>query len=323
MGKRPASHRKLRRPRQAELYRAGWLLSAATPPRRLAILARNGLEMETVEKTNRFAWQPITPKGVATFARAPLSHLLTVQMLCALVFVAAELSFLDRAWFPVVTDAIRHLQPEGRIQSGVLDWGGIAASTLAENRFLSLAVDLPHEGTVRSPAHFQVEFGRTGLKIFSVFGFVEAAYPARWTFAFNRPELEPAWGAWRPAFLAMAGLVTLAVLMAGWAIVALIYLGPVWVIGFLADRDLDLSACRRLAGAALMPGALLLSLGLVLYTLGILDLLQLGVVWALHLLAGWVYVCIAPFMVERPASAGAKASNPFAPAPATRTDSTA
>jgi len=175
-----------------------------------------------------------------------------------------------------------------------------------------LAVDLDHRGGARSPADVLVEFGRTDFEVFSLLGYVSRPYPRDWAVGFNRTELVPWWGAWAPAILALAAGLVVAGLMASWVCLGMVYCLPVWLVGLFANRDLSLRGSWRLAGAALMPGALFLCVGIVLYGLGALDLVRLGVAGAVHWVIGWVYLFLGPLSLPRhPAAAAAKA-NPFA-----------
>jgi hypothetical protein len=264
---------------------------------------------ESVEKPE-CAWQPLTLRGVAAFAGAPLRRLLLGQFIVALVAAASVAWFVHRAWFPTIGDAIRQLLPQGELRSGSLDWQGPTPSLLAEGRFLAIVIDLDHAGAARSPAHVQVEFGRTDCKVFSLFGYARAAYPRGWTLPFNRGELGPWWGAWAPAILAIAAGLVVSSLMVVWACLATVYCPLAWLVGFFANRDLTLRGSWYLAGAALMPGALVLSGAIVLYGWGALDIVRLTVAAALHLVLGWVYVFISPLRLPRQAVATAK-ENPF------------
>jgi hypothetical protein len=259
----------------------------------------------------QFAWQPLTVRGMAAFASASWSRLLIVQFIVALVAAGTVVWFLQRAWFPKIGEAIRQLPLQGELRSGALDWQGATPSRLAEGRFLALAVDLDHTGGARSPAHVQVEFGRTDFKVFSLLGYVSGAYPRGRVVAFNRTELGPWWGAWAPAVLAVvAGLVVVG-LMVSWACLATVYFLPAWLVAFFANRDLSLRGSWRLAGAALMPGALLMCAAIVLYGWGVLDPVRLAVAGAVHLVIGWAYLFLSPFWLPRHPAAVAKA-NPFA-----------
>src|SRR5947209_1020015 len=127
--------------------------------------------MDAPPEKPRSAWQPVTLRGVAAFATATCGRLLLVQFVFALVSAGTVVWFLNAAWFPTVTEAIRQLPASGEIRSGKLAWPGNSPQRLAEGHFLAFTVDLKHEGEERSPAHVEVEFGRADLKIFSLLGF--------------------------------------------------------------------------------------------------------------------------------------------------------
>ena len=92
---------------------------------------------------------------------------------------------------------------------------------------------------------------------------------------------------------------------------ATVYCLPVWLLCFFANRDLNLRASWKLAGAALMPGALLLSCALLLYELGGFDLVQLCFAFGMHLIIGWIYLFVSPLFLNRAVPAEKK--NPFVP----------
>jgi len=260
-----------------------------------------------------FAWQPLTLRGVAAFAYARCGRLLVVQFLVALLAAATVVWFLLTAWFPIIGQAISQLPPAGEIRSGRLQWQGPSPATLAEGRFLAFTVDLNHVGTARSPAHIQVEFGQTGYDIFSLLGYVGHDYRPEWVVPFNREYLLPWWGAWKPALLGIATLLVVATLMLVWIALATLYALPVWLLGFFANRDLSFRGSWCLAGAALMPGALLMLAAIFLYGLDALGVIELAVAAALHLVIGWFYLVSATLRLPLlPAAKGAK-QNPFVP----------
>jgi hypothetical protein len=204
------------------------------------------------------------------------------------------------------------LPPQGALRSGRLEWSGASPTRLAEGRFLAFSVDLDHAGKARSPAHVQVEFGRTDVKLCSLLGCLRVGYPAGRALAFNGTGLGPWWGAWAPAILAMLGVSVVAGLMVSWAFLATLYWLPVWLVGFFADRECSLAGSWRLAGAALMPGALLVCGAIFLYGLGTLDLVRLAAAGAAHWVIGWVYLIVSPMCLPRYTKATAARANPFA-----------
>src|ERR1019366_7853290 len=81
--------------------------------------------------------------------------------------------------------------------------------------------------------------------------------------------------------------------------------------GFCASRALSLPGSWRLAGAALMPGALFLCAAIFLYGWGALDLVRLSVATAVHVVMSWIYLIVSPLCSPRRPAAAAK-ENPFA-----------
>jgi hypothetical protein len=233
---------------------------------------------------------PLTPLGAAAFARASLTQLWVVQFVFALLIACVCSWFVATAWFPPVTAAIRLLPETGRIADGKLEWNDPNPEILSENRFLALSVDLNHEGQARSPAHVQLEFGATNLVVFSLFGRVTFPYAPDYVVQFNRPELDPWWGAWAPPILGLATLAGVVVFMTSWFLLGCLYWGPAWIFAFFCNRDLSWSGAWRLAGAALLPGAVFQAGAILLYGLGALDILHLLLAWVLHLMIGWIFL---------------------------------
>lgn len=258
------------------------------------------------------AWEPLTPRGVAAFARATSGRLCLVQLVVALLSAATVVWFLYDGWCPTIRDAIEQLPDAGEIRSGRLDWQGESPRLLAEGTFLAFSVDLEHASDLLSPAHIQVEFGKESYLVHSLLGYIEVKYPKEWIIAFNRKDLIPWWGAWEPALLAGAGAVVVVGLMLLWFVLATIYAGPVWLVAVFANRDLSLQEGCRLAGAALMPGALLMVVGILVYDFGALDMVGLGFVAGGHLVLGWLYLCVSLFFLPGNSKAASARKNPFA-----------
>jgi hypothetical protein len=256
-----------------------------------------------------FAWEPLTPRGVAAFARASFFRLFLVQSVFALLGAGAVLWVLAHGVFPVIESAVDALPDVGGIHGGRLDWRDDSPVLLAEGRILAVGVDLDHTGQLRSPADFQLEFGRESLLVISLLGTAEMNYPSGYRIAANHKDAQPAWNAWAPNLLALAALGTFFGLLLVWLVLATLYFLPVWLISFFANRDLSMRASWRLAAAALMPGALLMSAALALYGLEMIDLVRLGLAFGLHLVVGWVYLFISPLFLNR--ASPKNPANPF------------
>lgn len=268
--------------------------------------------MTTAAGMGESAWQPLTPRGVASFGAASVKRLLLVQFLFALVAAVTVTWFLKVDWCPAIREAISQLPSRGEIWLGVLEWPEDSPRLLNKGSFLSFAVDLNHRGVVRSPADLQVEFGKEDVQLYSLFGYASYGYPKEWIIAFNQPELAPWWGAWEPPLLWMSAGAVVVGLMTIWAFLSMLYGCLVRLVGFFSDRNPEWRACWKIAGAGLMPGALVMTASIGCYGAGWLDLVQLITAAGIHLVVGWVYMVASPFFLPRldPAAAGGK--NPFA-----------
>src|SRR5260221_10061102 len=221
------------------------------------------------------AWLPLTPSGVAAFAYASFARLWLIQFFVAALISATVVWVLDTDWFPVVTSAVDHLPQEGAIRAGRLDWRGDTAQQLSESRFVAFAVDLEHAGQTRSPSQLQFEFGQTDLRIYSVFGRADLPYPVRYTVPFNLQEVKPWWGAWAPILLALSALLVMGGLLVSWTLLATVYCVVVWLAGFYLNRELTWRGSWLIAGAGLMPGALVTAGAIGCYGLAKIELVPL------------------------------------------------
>jgi hypothetical protein len=253
--------------------------------------------------------EPFTPRGVATFARVKFSRLLLAQFIAALLAAAAVAWILDDSCFPTIREAIHNLPNAGKISAGQLDWHGNSTQMLAEGKLLAFDVDPDHSGQIQSPRDFRIEFGRESVRVFSLLGYAEFFYAPNETISFNRTELEPLWNAWAAEILFAAAAATAVALMASWWILATIYFLPVWLLGFFANRNLNFRASWKLSGAALLPGALLMTAGVLLYDFGFLDLVSFGFVLGAHFVLGWIYLCLSLIFLPRISETQKK--NPF------------
>ncbi len=257
----------------------------------------------------KFAWEPVTPRGVAAFARASFERLVVVQCVVALIATAAVVWLVADGFFPTVEAAIRKLPEQGEIRRGKLNWPAGPPKVLAEGHFLSFTLDLKHTQQIRLPAHFQFEFGEDSLVIISLLGEMEIQYPPDQSFYFNRTDVQPAWGAWAPNFLGLLAIGTFFGLLLTWALLASVYFLVVWVIAFYGDRALDFRSAWKLAAAALLPGALILSFSFLFYGTGVFDLVQLGFAFTMHLIIGWIYLFVSVMFLNRSILGDKK--NPF------------
>jgi hypothetical protein len=254
--------------------------------------------------------EPFTPRGVAAFAGAGTRRLVLAQLIFASLAAVAVAYFFHAACAPAIQAAIDSLPANGQIQSGQLNWTG-SAQMLADGRFVAFNVDPDHSGqTLSTTADFQIEFGRSSVRVISILGYADFRYPPGETVPFNQSQLDPLWKAWRAEILFFVALVTFIILPVTWWILAVIYFLPAWLIGFLTNRNLPLQASLKLSCAALLPGALVMTAAIVLYAMGFLTLISFCFVFAAHFVLQWLYLLFGLLFFPR-ASAATPKGNPF------------
>ncbi|MCU0771839.1 MAG: hypothetical protein MUE94_08755 [Verrucomicrobia bacterium] len=257
------------------------------------------------------AWQPFTPAGVAAFAVASAGRLALVQGVFAALAGVAVTSFLVSAWFPTISEATRKLPEQGYVRAGRLVWTGPPSVVLASSPWLAITVDVKNVQTYRLPTDLQVEFSEHSVRFLSLAGFLDVPYPTAWIIVFNEPELGAWWNAWAPFLAAGAGVATAGGLILLWTIVGWVYAIPARTLCWFVGQDLSLSAVWRVGIAAHLPGAVLMSFTLLLYSLRGLDLVPwlLGVGAQIPL--GWLYLFLAIFFLPSPSRHRARSRNPF------------
>lgn len=256
-------------------------------------------------------WQPLTFGGVAAFARASWGRLWLVQIIFAIAAAASVMYFVKSTWFESVREAVKALPDKGEIRAGELYWATNSPMVLSEGHFLTILVDLDHSGQSGQVADLQLELGRTDLKLSSLAGETRVPYDPAWIIPVNRLELDPWWGAWQPALVTGVGLMTFVGLFASWIALATVYAIPARILAFFADREATYLSCWRLAAAALLPGALLMTVAVFLHATRHLPLLGLGIILGIHLVVGWLYVFWTPFLLPKRTAKFSTASNPF------------
>jgi hypothetical protein len=269
-----------------------------------------GVRAET--RLREFAWEPVTPRGVAAFSQATFGRLFLVELVIALLAAGVVVWCLATAWVPTVREAIHHLPEQGAIRNGELTSPRISREPLASGSYLTFVVATDDRADWAASSGLRLEFHKRNLQVCSLFGCAVMDYPKDWKVEFNRRELEPWWGAWEPILLGITAVVVVLGLLIGWGLRASVFCWVVRLIAFFNDRDLNVAGSWRLAAATAMPGALLLSAGILLYGLGALDLIHLLILAVLRLVLGWVYLIVCPLLLPRLPAGRGRSANPFA-----------
>jgi hypothetical protein len=241
--------------------------------------------------TFRPAWQPFTFGGVAAFSQGRAGRLLLAELVAALLISGSVVGFLQRAYAPVILQAIQEMPETAKIANGRLT--GVSATIIAETKLLAIAVTPEQTGSIGQSADVQIQFRPSNLRVGTVFrpdwGW-EFDYGPGATLDLTRAALEPWWGAWRPVWLAAAGVAVLAMMFINWALLALIYTPAARLLAWFADCELSWGGAWRVSSAALLPGGLLMGVGIFLYGAQSIDLVGLAFFFVTHFLVGWIYV---------------------------------
>jgi len=258
------------------------------------------------------AWQPLTFKGVARFARGSYNRVFLIELFVAFSFALAAVWFVGVGWAPVLEQAIERLGRGAVIEQGSLFWPGEKAERLAEGPFIEFIVTPGGDAAIGQTADLQVELTQHELKFRSLFGYLAIPYPADQRILLAPEEAAATWGAWKGPLFLIVFLGIVVGLLFLWPITAAFYTAPALLFGFYVSRPTTFPERFRLCSAALMPAALLLCAALALYALRQLSLVGFLVAWMMHLMLGWIYVAVG--LLQLPTTSPLTGGNPFSSA---------
>ncbi len=257
------------------------------------------------------AWQPMTPGGAAAFGAASWGRLGIFLALFGAFIALGVVWLVHTAVFPVIGEGVKKLPASGRVSAGALAWSAGSPVLLAEGRVIAFAVDLEHTGAVHVPSDLFVQFGRNTWRISSIAGFAEWPYRRDVLMEFNRPVLEPWWGAWRVPILWLVFLGAMLLLMAWWVVQATLYLPIALLLAFYTDRAAKIAAMWRVCAAAILPASLMVYLGIVLYGGAMISLVTFCLLVAGHVPLGIAFVVAATLALPREKGLHGSSKNPF------------
>jgi hypothetical protein len=253
-------------------------------------------------------WQPFTPRGVASSANASSGSIFFAQLAFAIAATAVVMWFLQVNYFPAILDSIRHLPDTTTIQNGRLI--RVSSQVLSQRKFLSFIIDLEETGRLGEISDIKVELRPDYFQICSIFGCAMFNYPQE-KIPIGRSSAEPWWGARQPVIFAILALVTLVALWLSWLVFAFFYAIAGKLVAAASDRQLSWSESWKMALAAQMLPALLMSVAILFYGLQVFDLIQFLFFFGAHFFVAWVYLGTALFL--RPCKSHEKPenTNPF------------
>src|SRR5437868_2031294 len=113
---------------------------------------------ETTRPALPSAWQPLTPRGVASFAFATGRRAAFVLLLVSLIVSATVIVFFEENCSPVIAEAIQRIPESAEIRNGILE--GVEAGPLASRSFLAFVIDPEGSRPAGQMADLQLELGR-------------------------------------------------------------------------------------------------------------------------------------------------------------------
>jgi hypothetical protein len=260
------------------------------------------------QRSSPRALQPFTIPGVARYASAPLWKLLATLLPFALLGAFVTVYMANQCWVPVITEAVSNLPANSVIVAGQLNWPEKQGRLLGANEFLSIETITPTDTIEARATDISILLEPDDFRVGSLAGYASFPYPNRWEIKLDRDTVAPWWGAWRPALLAFFAGVALLALLASWSLLGMVYSLVVLWIALLFNRDLAWRQGWKIACAAQMPGALLISFAILLYALGEIALIFFLMLAGAHFVVTWLYLLFAPFCISKKEKAG---KNPF------------
>jgi hypothetical protein len=259
---------------------------------------------------NQKLLNPLTPAGVARFARASFGKMLSIGFVFACMAGAAVIWLAAKCWSPAISEAVEALPANSVIEAGQFFWPEKLPRLLGANEFLSIEVNPGNERAQSKPSDIAIILEPHIFRLGSLFGYTSLPYPQRWVIQCNRDSMSPLWGAWQPAILLALGLGTALGLLISWALFALLYSFYPWLIAALFKRDLSLGQAWKVSYAAMFPGSILVTFSLLLYLHDEISLVFFLILFAAHFPLAWLYIFLASFCFKK-AESNEPLENPF------------
>lgn len=261
----------------------------------------------------KFAVNPFTFRGVASYAHAPFWCLALISLPLALVISSVALHWVNRAIVPPISHAIEQLPTRANLKAGILTWPEDATPILSEGPFLSLAVNPSDARPLGQNADFQLDFRRDRVLLRTILGELNVSYEKSWTVGLARAEVEPWWGAWEPLMQGGIFFGMFLFLQLSWFGLATGATLGVRMLALLLHRHVTLAGSWKLSYAACFCGAMLMGLAILLYTYLQLSLTGLMILMPAHLVVGVVYLIGATIVLPSTSRVRLRAPNLFVP----------
>lgn len=254
-------------------------------------------------------WFPLTPGGVARMAAFYGGRLMVLALVASVLLGGSVLRLAHVGWFPAIEEAIAQLPPDAALDGGLLKWPENDRRVLADNMYLSIAVEPTADAPGVQAADLHFEFTARALWVTWMAGHLRLGYPGGYVIDLDRSTLEPLWQAWLPHLHGGVLLATLFLSLLAWGLMALVLAPVVAALSSLLGRRAGLGVSWRLCLAAFLPGSVLLATAIVLYGFRYLSVPMALAAIGLQIVAALLLIGLAPWCLPR-----RSAEAPFTPA---------
>ena len=257
------------------------------------------------------AWPiPWFPAGCAAIAQRPIRVVLRWQLVAALICSLTLLSFLLRAWLPVINETMRLWPDEVRLASGHLFSSATEGRRLGGNARLAIVFNATDDLETGTRGDLQIELKSDRIRFKAFLGLMDVSYPDVSMLNLGRSIALPWWEAWRPMILGGITLGTFVILFATWWTLGTLYCILCIPIAYLADRSMNPVTLWKLANGAQLSGAFYVAVILFVYGAGMISLPLFLVLAPLHQLINWFYLFMGLTRLPRKVPKKS-AKNPF------------
>lgn len=247
---------------------------------------------------------PITIGQVARFASAPFGRVMALTAGVALLAAFAVVHFVAMCWWPPVR-AAAVAAPDGvEFRTGRLLWPTNVVQALAENRYLAITAVPRGAHPLPTAADVSLELREDGVDAASLLGYTFVPYPHQLELRWNNRELVAQVEAWHPQVLAWIGILTFLGLTVTWLLGGMVLALPLLSYSLLSERRATFLGCGRLAIAAVVPGALLGIVAVVLYTYQQVALVEFLLMVGAAALVTTLLLVVAPLKLPQSSPPG-------------------
>ncbi|MCX7872708.1 MAG: hypothetical protein N2487_05430 [Verrucomicrobiae bacterium] len=251
---------------------------------------------------------PLTPNGISAYANVSFAYTAYTILVFAIICSVSICWMFSRCLIVPLNLGVERLPEKGGISNGRLQWFTNETTVLIETRTLSIHVNPTDEEPIADGADLQIVFEKDRLLLRSLFGWLPIPYPKTLNFPLNLKDLWTSWGAYKNAIIPLVFIFSACFLVVVWGGLAWIYSIPIALLVKIIKAKTSSAGIFRISLMSQMLSALIMSAGVIFYTLARIDLTTLCIIFAIHIPFAWIYLLITPFYLPKIPD---NTSNPF------------